>query len=78
MENIFHLNDLFTTLSNWMLGLVPVGGGLMLGYHGFMSTLAQDDAQAAAHKRAMRNVLVGTGLAEGAALLVRFLLSYVG
>lgn len=78
MEQVFHAQQLLHDLSAWMLGLIPAGGGLMLGYHALMRNTAQDDQAAAMHTRTMRNVVIGTAIGEGAAGLIRFFSGYVG
>jgi hypothetical protein len=72
------LQNLLSTASGWLLGIIPVGGGLMAGYHWFMSGAGAggDEMVAAQHKRATRNVLFGTILAMSAMGLVRVLASF--
>jgi len=72
------LQSLLSAASGWLLGLIPAGGGLMAGYHWFMSGpgAGGDEMVAAQHKRATRNVLLGTVLAMSAMGLVKVLVSY--
>lgn len=78
MDSVFNLTGLLNDMSTWMIGLVPVGGGLMVGYHSLMKNTAGDEHQAASHTRSIRNVLVGTALGTGASALISFLTGYVG
>lgn len=72
------LQALLNAASGWLLGLIPVGGGLMAGYHWFMSAVGSggDEMQSASHKRALRTTLIGTIGAFVAMGLVKVLLSF--
>ena len=69
---------LLSAATGWLLGIVPVGGGLMASYHWFMSGpgAGGDEMLASQHKRATRNTLIGTLLAVCAVGLVKTLLSF--
>ena len=68
---------LIAAATGWLMGIIPAGGGLMAGYHWFMSSVSGGEEMAAAqHKRAARNTLIATLLAFCAVGLVKTLLSY--
>ena len=75
---VIGLQSLLSAVSGWLLGLIPVGGGLMAGYHWFMSGVGSggDEMQSAQHKRALKTTLFGTVGAFTAMGLVRVLLSF--
>lgn len=72
------LQSLIGAATGWLLALVPTGGGLMAGYHWFMSGpgAGGDEMVSATHKRATRSVLFGTVLAMAAVGLVKVMVSY--
>lgn len=72
------LQSLIGAATGWLLALVPAGGGLMSGYHWFMSGpgAGGDEMVAATHKRAVRSTLLGTILAMAAVGVVKVLVSY--
>lgn len=78
MDGVFNATALLQDLLAWMTGLVPIGGGLMVGYHALAKNSAQDEQQAAGHARSIRNVLIGTAIGTGSTALINFLLGYVG
>ena len=69
---------LIAAATGWLMGIIPAGGGLMAGYHWFMSSVGSggDEMVAAQHKRGARNTLIATLLAFCAVGLVKTLLSY--
>ncbi|WP_274655573.1 hypothetical protein [Paenibacillus humicola] len=61
----------------WVLILVPVSATLMIGFHGWMKSMADGDPGAIADRnRKMKNVAVGAAIAECASGLVTVLLTY--
>ena len=69
---------LISAATGWLMGIIPAGGGLMAGYHWFMSGpgAGGDEMLASQHKRATRTTLIATLLAFCAVGLVKTLLSY--
>jgi len=62
---------------NWILILVPVTCATWLGYHAWMKSMADGDPGAIAERnKKMKNVLIGSIIAEGAAGIVRSVLGY--
>ena len=55
--------------TGWLMGIIPAGGGLMAGYHWFVSSVGAggDELVAAQHKRAGRNTLIRPARSRGAA-----------
>ena len=74
------LQSLISAASGWLLALVPIGGGLLSGYHWFMSGPGSggDEMVAAQHKRGVRSTILGTILAMSAMGLVKVLAGFFG
>lgn len=72
------LQTLITTVSGWLLALIPTGGGLAAAYHWFMAGIGSggDEMQSAQHKRALRTTLFATVGAFTVAGVVRVFLSF--
>ena len=69
--------NLFQAAEGWLLVLIPVVGGVMLGYHGLMKAMAGGDAMTAeTHNKAMKNTIVASAIAEAAMATVAFILPY--
>jgi hypothetical protein len=67
------LNDATT----WLMGLIPTASGLAIGYHALMKQLGDaDPAAAAAHNRAMRNILIAGAIGESAVGITKAFLAY--
>ena len=77
MDGVINITGLLNDLSSWMLGLIPLGGTLAIGYHMLMRHLSTDDGQAAQHSRAARSALFGTIMGAAAAGLIKFFTGYV-
>lgn len=68
---------LLTDATTWLLGLIPAASGAAIGYHALMKQLGDSDpAAAAAHNKAMRNILVGGAIGTSAVGITRAFLSY--
>ena len=69
--------NLLQAVNGWLLALIPIAAGLMLGYHGLMKTAAAGDYGAIdAHNRAMKNIVTAAIVAESAMAIIRAVLSY--
>jgi len=68
--------SLFQAATTWLLLIIPVGGGLFLGYHALMKALTDDQAVIADKNKLMKNVLIGLAIAETASGLVTVILSF--
>lgn len=78
VDSVFNVTKLLRDVSGWMLGLIPLAGGLGVAYHALMRQTAQEESAAAMHARGIRTVLTGTAIGEAAVAMVRFLSSYAG
>lgn len=67
---------LFQEASKWLLGIIPVGAGLMLGYQALQKSLTDDTAVIAEKNKFMKNVIIGAAIAECASGLVMVILSF--
>jgi hypothetical protein len=66
-----------TDALTWVLILVPVTAALMVGYHAWMKSMADGDPGAIAERnKAMKRVLIGSAIAEGASGIVTAFLAY--
>lgn len=69
--------SLLKAAEGWLLALIPLGAGLMLGYHGLMKAMAGGDPMAAeTHNRSMKSTIVAAAIAEAAMGTVAFVLPY--
>lgn len=69
--------NLLNAASGWLLALVPLAGGVMVGYHAIMKAMSDGDYQAVEqHNRGMRNVIVAAAIGEAAMGLVKFIIPY--
>ncbi|WP_338832853.1 hypothetical protein MHLNE_16030 [Moorella humiferrea] len=69
--------NLLNDVTSWLLGIIPAGSGAAIGYHALMKQMSDGDpATAAAHNRAMRNVLIGGAIGESAVGITKAFLSY--
>ena len=69
------VTNLLNDALGWLMGLIPLGTALMLGYHGFKKTLSDDPASTADANKKMKNVLISGVIATSAVVIVKFLLS---
>ncbi|MGE4282318.1 MAG: hypothetical protein AB7G87_01215 [Clostridia bacterium] len=68
--------SLFQTMTTWLLLIIPVGAGFMLGYQALQKSMTDDQAMIAEKNRFMKNVLIGAIIAETASGLVTVILSF--
>jgi len=69
--------NLLQAAEGWLLALIPLGAGLMLGYHGLMKAMAGGDGMAVeTHNKAMKNTIIAAAIAEAAMGTVAFILPY--
>ncbi len=62
--------------TTWLLAIIPVGAGAMLGYQALQKSLTDDQAIIAEKNKFMKNVLIGAAIAESASGLVTVILSF--
>ena len=67
---------LFTAVTGWLLLIIPVGAGAVLGYTALQKSLTDDHAVVAEKNKMMKNVIIGAAIAESAAGLVTALLAF--
>jgi len=70
--------NLFRAISGWLLLIIPVGAGAVLGYHALQKSLSDDHAVIAEKNKMMKNVIIGAAIAETASGLVTLVLSFYG
>lgn len=68
--------NLFKAFTTWLLVIIPVGAGAMLGYQALQKSLSDDQAIIAEKNRFMKNVLIGAIVAECASGLVTVILGF--
>lgn len=68
--------NLFKAATTWLLLIIPVGAGAVLGYQALQKSLTDDSAVIAEKNKMMKNVLIGAAIAETAAGLVTVVLSF--
>ena len=69
--------NLLNDATTWLLGIIPAASGAAIGYHALMKQMSDGDpATAAAHNRAMRNVLIGGAIGESAVGITKAFLAY--
>lgn len=67
---------LFQSITTWLLIIIPVGAGAVLGYHALQKSLSDDQAVIAEKNKLMKNVLIGAAVAETASGLVTIILGF--
>lgn len=68
--------DLFKAVTTWLLLIIPVGAGAVLGYHALQKSLTDDQAIIAEKNKMMKNVIIGAAIAETASGLVTIVLGF--
>lgn len=70
---------LLSAMGTWLLYLVPVAAGLMVGYHSLMKGVAGGDwQQVESHNRAIKNTIIAAVVAVTAVGFVKIVLSFFG
>lgn len=67
---------LFQTITTWLLLIIPVGAGAVLGYQALQKSLTDDQAVVAEKNKMMKNVVIGAAIAETASGLITVILSF--
>lgn len=67
---------LFKAITGWLLLIIPVGAGAVLGYHALQKSLSDDQAVIAEKNKQMKNVIIGAAIAETASGLVTIILGF--
>lgn len=67
---------LFEAVSRWLLVIIPVGAGAVLGYHALQKSLSDDQAVIAEKNKQMKNVIIGAAIATTASGLVSIILGF--
>jgi hypothetical protein len=68
--------DLFRAITGWLLLIIPVGAGAVLGYQALQKSLTDDQAVISEKNKMMKNVIIGAAIAETASGLVTVILSF--
>jgi hypothetical protein len=68
--------DLFDDILSWLLLIIPGGMAIMLAYHAFTRSMADDPATIAEKNKLMKNVVIGGLLAFSASGLIKIILAY--
>lgn len=69
--------NLLNDATTWLMALIPAASGAAIGYHALMKQLGDaDPAAAAAHNRAMRNILIAGAIGESAVGITKAFLAY--
>lgn len=68
--------NLFQAITGWLLLIIPVGAGAMLGYQALQKSLTDDQAVIAEKNKFMKNILIGAAIAETASGLVTIFLGF--
>lgn len=68
--------NLFKAISGWLLLIIPVGAGAVLGYHALQKSLTDDQAIIAEKNKLMKNVIIGAAIAVTASGLVNIILGF--
>lgn len=75
-EVVTNTKRLLNDATTWILGLIPLAGGLMIGYQALMKQFTDDDMMVAKHNRAMKNILIAGVIGMSAVGLVKAVLAY--
>lgn len=67
---------LFQAATTWLLVIIPVGAGTVLGYTALQKSLTDDHAVLAEKNKMMKNVLIGAAIAETSSGLVTAILAF--
>ena len=67
---------LFQAATSWLLVIIPVGAGTVLGYTALQKSLTDDHAVLAEKNKMMKNVLIGAAIAETSSGLVTAILAF--
>lgn len=68
--------SLFKAITSWLLILIPVGAGAVLGWHAFNKSMTEDQSVVAEKNRMMKNVIIGAAIAETASGLITVILGF--
>ena len=75
-ELITGAQKLFNAATTWLLTLIPVAAGCVLGWHALQKALTDDDAVIADKRKKMKNTLIYSAVAFTAVGTVRLFLSF--
>jgi hypothetical protein len=75
-ELVSNTKNLLNDATTWIMILIPVAAGLMIGYQALMKQFTDDDALVAKHNRAMKNILIAAVIGISAVSIVKLVLSY--
>jgi hypothetical protein len=68
--------NLFKAITTWLLLIIPVGAGAVLGWQALQKALTDDQAVIAEKNKMMKNVIIGAAIAETASGLITIILSF--
>lgn len=72
--------NLFQTITKWLLLIIPVGAGSVLGYQALQRSLMDENGliseKVGEKNRMMKNVIIGAAIAETASGFINVILSF--
>lgn len=69
--------QLLQDVLSWLLILIPIAGGMMIGYHALMKTLSDGDpATVADRNKKIKQVLIGVVIGMSASGIVSAIITY--
>lgn len=68
--------ELFKSITTWLLLIIPVGAGAVLGFHALQKSLSDDQAVIAEKNKLMKNVIIGAAIAMTASGLITIILGF--
>ena len=67
---------LFKAITTWLLLIIPVGAGAVLGYQALQKSLTDDQGVIGEKNKMMKNVIIGAAIAETASGLITVILGF--
>ncbi|MBU3173280.1 hypothetical protein [Clostridium estertheticum] len=67
---------LFSAITTWLLVIIPVGAGAVLGYQALQKSLTDDQGVIGEKNKMMKNVIIGAAIAETASGLITVILGF--
>lgn len=67
---------LFQSITKWLLVIIPVGAGAVLGWHALQKSLTDDQAVIAEKNKQMKNTVISAAVAETASGLITIILNF--
>lgn len=70
--------NLFNAAKGWINLLIPVCGGVFVGFHSWQKSMSDDESMIAKHNKMIKNTIIGCIMAMAAVNLISFVLSFYG